>query len=107
MTTATVATVPRSEEQRLLLDLPNGAPDVTSGRDRIVPNRITIRYSQHEAYAVTRLIEVHVRGNYRDPDGTVSPLGDSVEVWSTVPRDERPAWIGDLVKDNLPAWWTA
>jgi hypothetical protein len=102
-----VTTVPYSEKQMLMLDLPNGAPDVHSGSDVLVPNRVTIAYAQHESFAVPQSVEVTVKGLLRNLDGTVSSRANTVEVWRYVEPAERAAWVAQLVAENLPAWWTA
>ena len=105
--TQPITTVPYVMDQFITYDLPDGAPDVTSGSSVIVPTRISIRYSQHETLAISHVIEVNVKGRFRDQDGTVSNLGHTVEVWRHTPAESRPAWVAELVADNLPIWWTA
>lgn len=107
MTIMTVTTVPYTEQQTITYDLPNGAPDIRSGSDTLVPTRITIRYSQHESWAFPQVVEVTVKGRFREADGTVSERGNTAEVWRHTPDAERAAWVRELVRDNLPQWWTA
>ncbi|MCX4751737.1 hypothetical protein OG455_41760 [Kitasatospora sp. NBC_01287] len=107
MTTRTVTAVPYEEKQTVTYDLPNGAPDIHSGSDTLVPTRITINYSQHPSFAIPRVVEVTVKGLFRNSDGTAGPQGHRAEVWRYVPKADRAAWVAVLVRENLPQWWTA
>jgi hypothetical protein len=102
-----VATVPYSEKQILMLDLPNGAPDVRSGTDTLAPTRVTITYAQHESWPVPHSVEVTVKGFLRDAGGNVTSRANVAEVWRYVEPEQRAAWVAQLVAENLPAWWTA
>jgi len=107
MTDQTITTIPYSENATLTYDLPNGAPDVTSGSDVLAPTRITIKYSQHASFAFPQVIEVTIKGLIRNPDGTLSSLSNTAEVWRYAATENRPAWVAAMINENLPAWWNA
>lgn len=109
--TATISLIPLAGSLKLSFDLDGIDPtdtsyDIEHLGDNLFPTRITITYKQQPNLVTPRSITVDIKGWFRDPNGRISALSDTTEVWNDMIHHPRPQWIADAVTANTPDWWT-